>query len=326
MRILAPAALAIAATVGSAAPYPAEPLLVVAQRVELKWSATGRVLGWLGSGARVEKLGGRNGWTRAEVRGWLQAASLEPAGGGARVRTAEGALHATAGGRVLGGLRRGVEVRVLERASEWSEISMIGWLPDSTVAPAPAGSTEAAAPPERPSTVRAPDEAGSPAFPARLARRVEFRGAPQGEALAQLPSGTVVTALETRGAWTRVSVQGWVPSAAIEAGHSDEAGPEIVVAADPEVFAGRRLTWTVEFVALQRADRTRRDFEPGELFGLARVPGVTGLYVYLVVPDRLAADFGRFAPFQRVRVEGRVRTGRSVLTGNPILEVERLLP
>jgi hypothetical protein len=315
-----------------------EPLIVVAQRVDLKWSSTGRLLGWLGSGARVEKLGGRDGWSRVQVRGWMAAASLEPAGARQRVKPFEETLHEAPRGRALGGLRSTVEVGLVRRDGDWAQIEMIGWLPDASVAPAPTGQPTAAepaaaeraaaAPPDSlpPAPARTPPAASGTSAVGRLSRAVELRGAPEGAAVAAVPAGTVVTALETRGGWTRVAIQGWVPSSAVQAGRSDDVRPEVVAAADPDAFVGRRMTWTVEHVALQRADRLRRDFRPGEMFALARVPGTAGVYVYLAIPRALEAEFRDLSPFETVRVEGVVRTGRSALTGNPILDVQRVLP
>ncbi len=300
-----------------------EPLLVVAQRVDFKWSATGRLLGWLGAGAPVEKLAGKDGWSRVQVRGWVPATSLDPAATRYRVRPFEEPLREEPGGAIRGGLRRGAEVGVLRRSDAWVEVEVVGWLPDPSVASAPAGG--AAAPAAAPSPSAPPPSAGNVGL---LTRAVEIAEAPAGRALAALAQGTVVTAEETRAGWTRVTVQGWVPSSAVPATAAAEVAPEIVAAAAPDAFAGRATTWTVEHVSLQRADRLRSDFREGELFDLARAAGPAGsaVYVYLVVPDRLAEEFRSLAPFATLRVVGKVRTGRSALTGNPVLEVEQILP
>jgi hypothetical protein len=298
-----------------------DPLIVVSQRVDLKMSATGRRLGWLGSGARVDELDERRGWVRVQIRGWMPTRSLRTSGDETRIAPLEETLHVAPSGRVIGGLGQQVEVRTLRSGGGWSEVTRIGWVPARSVAAAPA--PRGAARDREPALTE-----GSTVSSAigRLAQRVELRGAPEGAALAELPAGTVVASHETRGGWTRVSVQGWVPSAAVQAGASDEAGPDVVAAAGPEVFVGRRMRWTLEHVALQRADRARTDFAPGELFALARVPGRSDLYVYLVVSEQLASAFRGLEPFATVRVEGRVRAGRSALTGHPILDVERILP
>jgi hypothetical protein len=139
-----------------------------------------------------------------------------------------------------------------------------------------------------------------------------------------IPPGTVLRTVERRGAWTRVQVEGWVPSESVTTDGGTASAPE-AVALSPDRFTGRRVQWTLEHVALQRAEAWRTDFEDGEWYGLARVPD-RATYVYLVVPAALLDEFRGFSPFETIRVEGRIRTGRSELTGNPVVEVARLLP
>jgi hypothetical protein len=103
-------------------------------------------------------------------------------------------------------------------------------------------------------------------------------------------------------------------------------GPDVVAAAPAGTFIGRTVRWTLEHVALQQADPWRPDFEAGEWFDLARAPGTEGRYVYLALPERLVEEFRGMSPFRTLRIEGRVRTGQSALTGTPIVEVTRLLP
>jgi hypothetical protein len=159
-----------------------------------------------------------------------------------------------------------------------------------------------------------------------LSRGVEMRNAPEGGRIAEIPGETPVRVLESRGGWTHVRVDGWVPTSAVRAGALGDVGPEVVAAAPAGTFIGRTVRWTLEHVALQQADPWRSDFEPGEWYDLARVPGADGGYVYLALPERLVEEFRGLSPFRTVRIEGTVRTGRSELTGSPIVQVTRLLP
>lgn len=298
-------------------------LEVVSERVELRWSSTGRLLGWLARGAAVERLGGRGGWTRIEVSGWVRPDAVEASGEAFRVAENDAPLRSVAEGPRIGGLVRGVEVRRIGRSENWYEIELIAWVPDESVAaprPDPA-------PDPGLSTRDGPTGARSgPGSIGRLGERVPLRAAPDGGSIAEVPAGTPLRALETRGEWTRVSIEGWVRSDAVRAGGEGSPGPDIVASAGPDVFAGRTVTWTLEHVALQKADEWRRDFAPGEVYALARVPESEGLYVYVVVPDGLIESFEDLSPFATFRIEARVRIGRSVLTGSPIVEASRLLP
>lgn len=351
-RIFLPSVLAIvcaaAAVAGLAkdATGPPDRLEVVVEETVLKWSATGRLLGYLNRGTRLERLGGRSDWTRVGVRGWMWRPSLERSGDGWRVTPVRENLRAEPNGRILGTLERDVKVRRIGETGKWFEVEMIGWLPDSAVRSSPtepAGRTDSPGSdsPDREERVAAGGRAttGTIAEPAgetrpmsalgggtvsRVEEAMALRTSPGGAVLTRLPAGTVLRAVERRGAWTRVEVEGWVPSQSVRADGSTASGPE-AVALTPERFAGRRVQWTLEHVALQRAEEWRSEFVNGEWYALARVPDRTA-YVYLVVPPALLDEFRGLSPFETIHIEGRIRTARSELTGNPVVEVTGLLP
>jgi hypothetical protein len=267
--------------------------------------------------------------------------SLERSGDAYEVTPSRENLRDGPNGEILGTLERGVEVRRVGGDDKWFEIEMIGWLPASAVRPpAAAAGTGPEEKTEGPREEAAPSpEAASPpsATPAplpaayagrgtagRVDEEVGLRGSPGGSVVTTIPSGTVLRTVERRGAWTRVQVEGWVPSESVTTDGGTASAPEAVALA-PDRFTGRRVQWTLEHVALQKAEAWRTDFEDGEWYGLARVPD-RGTYVYLVVPASLLDEFRGFSPFETIRIEGRVRTGRSELTGNPVVEVARLLP
>jgi hypothetical protein len=305
-------------------------LEVVVEETVLKWSSTGRLLGHLHHGTPLERLGGRGSWTRVGVHGWMWRKSLERSGDAYEVTPTRENLRNGPNGEILGTLERGVEVRRVGGNDKWFEIEMIGWLPDSAVRP-PAAEEKAEEPREEaaPSAeVTSPPTPPAPSAGRGTAGRVEeeigLRGSPGGAVVTTIPPGTVLRTVERRGAWTRVQVEGWVPSEAVTTDGGTASAPEAVALA-PERFTGRRVQWTLEHVALQKAEAWRTDFEDGEWYGLARVPD-RATYVYLVVPAALLDEFRGFSPFETIRIEGRVRTGRSELTGNPVVEVARLLP
>ncbi|CAN5892590.1 hypothetical protein BH20GEM1_BH20GEM1_21680 [soil metagenome] len=309
-------------------------LRIAVDRAELRWSSNGRILGWLSRGATVERLGGRAGWARVGAHGWMWSASLQGAGVAWRVVPESENLRAAPNGRVLGRLVEDVAVRRVGGEGRWLEIELVGWLPESAVTePAPEpdtvpADTARAAPSAAPPAAEPPEEAEAvaPSAMGTLSRGAELRNAPQGAAIAPLPAETPVRVLESRGGWTRIRVDGWVPTSAVRAGALGEVGPDVVAAAPAGTFIGRTVRWTLEHVALQQADPWRPDFEPGEWFDLARVPGVEGRYVYLALPERMVEEFRGMSPFRTLRIEGRVRTGQSALTGTPIVELTRLLP
>jgi hypothetical protein len=94
------------------------------------------------------------------------------------------------------------------------------------------------------------------------------------------------------------------------------------LAAEPERFRGRVVSWDLQFLSLEKAERIRTEFFEGEPFLLTRHPA--GGYVYVAVSaDRLAQANG-LTPLERIRVVGRVRVPASALTGSPILDLMEL--
>ncbi|MGH7566784.1 MAG: hypothetical protein ACREK2_08135, partial [Gemmatimonadota bacterium] len=199
-------------------------LRVSVDRAELRWSSTGRRLGWIERGLTVERLGGRAGWARVGVHGWMWSASLERAGDAYRVIPESENLRAGPNGRVVGQLVEGVGVRRVAAEGRWLEIELVGWLPESSVsqrsAPEPASVPPDTGRPASPTPSSAEDRSSQDEVVAAsamgtLSRGVEMRNAPQGGAIAPLPAETPVRVLESRGGWTRVRVDGWVPSSAV---------------------------------------------------------------------------------------------------------------
>ncbi len=306
---------------------PSQQLEVVVERTELKWSSTGRLLGHLNRGAPLERLGGRGGWTRVGVHGWMWRPSLAQSGDQYRVTPRRENVRAGPNGKILGSLVRGVAVRRVSTQGRWFEIEMIGWLPNSAVrevAVADVAEEDSATDAEAAPPTGTPTRGTSNTSIGRLAESVEMRREPDGPEIAVLPQGLDLAALEARGDWTRVRVEGWVPTDVVEAVSDGDATPAAVALA-PDQFNGRRVTWILEHIALQTADEWRTDFELGELYDLARSPSGGRQHVYVVVPPALEDDFEQLSPFQTIRVAGTIRTGRSALTGNPIIVAEEIV-
>lgn len=324
----AAAVLAVVGAVGVASPddagsrQSAQDLEVVVERTELRWSSTGRLLGHLLQGTPLERLGGRGGWTRAGVSGWMWRPSLAVSGDQFRITPRRENLRASPNGEVLGTLERGVEVRRVETRGQWFRIEMIGWLPDTSVRETDANVAEEpeAEPEAEPASPPAATSLGG-----RLTQAAPVRLSPNGDDAGSLPEGVPVEAVETRGDWTRVRLEAWVPSGAVAAATGGSPSPGDV-ARSPEEHAGRSVTWIVQHVALQQADEWRTDFEPGEIYDLVRDANDRTQYAYVVVPEALRSAFEELAPFERVRIRGTVRTGRSELTGNPVIVAREVLP
>ena len=116
----------------------------------------------------------------------------------------------------------------------------------------------------------------------------------------------------------------WMPGADEAATVVDDTAtalePGDLVAA-PSSHNGRVVSWTLQFISLERAEAVRTDFFEGEPFLLARFGGAEGPFVYVAVaPERLSEVEG-LVPLERISVVARVRTGASALTDTPIVDL-----
>jgi len=127
------------------------------------------------------------------------------------------------------------------------------------------------------------------------------------------------------GDWVRVRLEGWAFAASLG---TDSAAPGVLrgvtreeLQAEPDLYRGRLVEWTVQFIALREAEQFRTDFLPGERFILSRGPGEDPGFVYVAVPEELRAEVASLSPLQRIRVLGRIRSAESPLTGAPVLDL-----
>jgi hypothetical protein len=308
---------------------------VSVERENFRSTPRGAILAEVLEGTTLALGEARDRWRQATLEGWIWAASVrsEPGGGlELSVSAPDGEnLRARPNGDRLARLRTGTRLEELERQGGWVRVRRTGWFwePSMTVteaAPAPPATAEVqgpAAPPTPPPT-GATDARGR-AF-ATAAGRVAVLDNPAGDTLARLHPGAAIEVTGREGDWTRIRIEGWTRTASLGSPDSAAAGvlrdiSRIEVQADPERFRGRVVEWTVQFVALQEAERFRTDFVEGEPFMLARGPGDDAGFVYVAIPpDRMDA-VADLSPLQRVRVLARIRTALSSLTGAPVLEL-----
>jgi hypothetical protein len=84
------------------------------------------------------------------------------------------------------------------------------------------------------------------------------------------------------------------------------------------------VTWDLQFISLERAERIRTDFFEGEPFLLTRPVEGEGPFVYVAVPPDRLDELEGLVALERISVTGRIRAGASALTGSPILDLIEL--
>jgi len=284
--------------------------------------------------AELTVLGDSGGWAEVVLDGWIWRPSLEAtdregfdlrvsASGGENLRgSPQGALRAR--------LLEGCLLTRLAEQGNWVRVRRQGWVwkasLDMDAAPAAASGDEEGASP--PATSSATEE------PALITARTPLviYSTPDGDTVAQFRPGARAQVLGRTGDWVRVRVDGWVygPAAldsALDLADTGDVTPA-QLRADPGRYRGALVRWRVQVISLRRAERARTDFEEGEPFIQARVPGDAG-FVYLAVPEALLELAQQLEGLEYVTVVGRIRTGRSSLLGSPVVDltdIEREMP
>ena len=170
----------------------------------------------------------------------------------------------------------------------------------------------------------------SPASPdpshVESARRTVLYRAPEGAPTGTLAPSAPLRVLGRSGDWTRVEIDGWVRSGDLQAA---PAGVLVGVSAaelraEPQRYVGQVLRWTLQFIAVQKADELRPDIPNGATYLLARGPLPERGFVYVVVPDAKRAPLDALTPLATVQVTARVRAGRTRFLGNPVLDLMSL--
>lgn len=290
-------------------------------------TADGRRLAELGLGFRVDLIRAAGAWAEVTFAGWVPASSLGSTtrDGHELIVTRSGgqALHETPSGGVAGRLLTGLLLDHVADRDSWTQVTRSGWVRISSLRPLSAGRSFA-----RP--VTAPDVERPPALVSSGRRLmvgegdIDVRGSPDGDTVAVVRFGTPITVIERGNAWTRVRVEGWVPSDQLITTDLDSALVEISAAtlrSSPDDYQGVRVRWNIQFVALERAEPERTDFYEGEPFILARAPDPEDGFVYLTVPPELLEAVEGVRPLSMIDVLASVRTGRSSLMGVPVLDL-----
>ena len=328
------------------APPAAAQVAEVTREENFRNEPNGGLIGVLAPGTELVFHGRRENWIEATMEGWVWSRSLlttERANYDLVVSTGEGEnLRDRPSGEILGRLEDGTFLLELERIPGWIRVRRRGWIwaasvsvdesasaPDAAVTsvpvtPPPSSSASAGASPPPRTTGSAPPGV------LRSTRGLAILSAPNGDTLSVLDPDAEVSVLAREGNWARVRIEGWVwqptggdTDATSAPVTSSGAGPTLdEVRRDPAANRGRIVTWSLQYVSLERAEAIRTDFFEGEPFLLMRpAGGDSSRFVYVAVPPELLSSVGALVELETLTVVGRIRTGASRLTGSPILDL-----
>jgi len=289
-----------------------------------------RLLASVNEGAELRGGEVRSGWVEITLEGWIWRQSLRPINSGEydyEVSAGSGEnLRAEPNGRILARLSAGFWLEEVEGRGEWVRVRRRGWMWARSLERVGGPPQVALATPEAGASTST--DAATPQGRARIDRavtlgRAAMRVVPGGDTTAMLEGDASLTILARSGEWVRVRSEGWVHESDLRPVSTGVlvgvSGAE--VRAQPDVFEGRVLQWTVQFLALQTSDGLRRELPEGQRYMLARGPIPEAGFVYVMVDDEQSAAIERLAPLAQLVVLVRVRVGRSRYLGNPVVEL-----
>ncbi len=294
----------------------------------------GRLLASVNEGAELAGRPSRDGWVEISLEGWIWRESLRPLSAtGYQYEVGPGSgenLRDRPNGSILARLNSGFWLQEVEAPDgEWVHVRRLGWMwarslermdpdPPPVVLPADEGDDADEQPPS------ATTSTGSP----RTDRAVTvgqsaMRVVPSGDTAGVLRGGASLTVLARSGEWVRVRTEGWVHESDLRPVSTDVlmgvSGAE--VRAQPDVFEGRVLQWTVQLLSIQESDGLRRELPEGQPYLLARGPLPEAGSVYVVIDAEQRQALERLSPLARLVIIARVRVGRSHYLGNPVVEL-----
>ena len=295
----------------------------------------GRRLARLARGAMITGDPASSGdWMHVVLEGYIIATSVGPSPRPdfdlAVTHAPDENLRSSAGGALVAKLAEGFGLKKVGETDRWVHVTRDGWVLTSALEIVPAVSATRTVSDSDTTTssgalTPAPRAGGDSAPPrAQPARPTTLYRAPDGPEAGTVTAETPVRVLSRSGDWARVQVEGWVKAA--ELPEAPPPGVQIGVSAaelraEPQRYAGQVLRWTLQFIAVQKADDLRPDIPEGASYVLARGPLPERGFVYMIIPDGRLAAVQALAPLANIQVTVRVRQGRSRYLGNPVVDL-----
>jgi hypothetical protein len=290
--------------------------------------AGGRRLARLARGAIVNGGVTRGDWMQVTLEGWIFAASVGPSPRPefdlAVTHAPDENLRSSAGGALIAKLAEGFGLKRVGQDGRWVHVTRDGWVQASALAAIPDVTATRTVDSITPSVVADTTAPPPPAKPrAQPAHPTTLYRAPDGPEAGTVSADTPLRVLGRTGDWARVQLEGWVKAADLQT-----APPGVLVGvsaaelrAEPQRYAGQVLGWTLQFIAVQKADDLRPDIPAGATYVLARGPLPERGFVYVIIPDAKLAAVQTLAPLATIQVTARVRQGRSRYLGNPVVDL-----
>ena len=294
----------------------------------LRAEPQGTVIGRLPAGTRLSVVRTDGRWMEVELSGWIWTQSIQPSdrpGFDLAVSSAPSEnLRREPSGDIVAVLLEGALLERVEERAGWTRVRRIAW------AWGPSLSLEDSQEADPPRAVMAQvDPPASEGWWQTGPQGAPILAGPDGDTLATASPETELQLLARQGNWIRVRLEGWtwapggVESDSVASGVVTGLTPE-EIALNPEAYRGQVVSWELQFISQEEAERVRTDFYEGEPFLLTRAVSSDRAFIYVAIPPERLSEVDGLIPLERIRVVGRIRTGAASLTGSPILDLLEL--
>lgn len=291
-------------------------------------SGRAALLATVNAGVQITGDSVRGQWVAVTLEGWIWARSTAPGdaqGYDLRVAATNGEnLRAAPNGSIVARLASGCLLDEVERQQGWIRVRRSAWMWGNSLERVGAGAASSGRlatpasglPPPQGRDVVGLDWAVT-------AAEAEMRQTPDGAPTGSLGPDASVRIIARSGEWVRVQAEGWIRESDLR-----PSSPGVLVGvsgaevrSQPQEFEGRLVQWTIEYIAIQRADELRREIPEGQRYMLARGPLPEAGFVYVVLDSEQLTEVERLDPLTKLVIIGRVRTARSQYLGNPVLDL-----
>ena len=290
----------------------------------------GVVLVRLARGAAITPGAVRGTWQEVTLEGWIPLSALRSDsrdGFDVAVNLSAGVpIRATApNGAVRGTARAGALFDRVETRNQWVRVRRKAWVARSAVQSAGTATATRPAPAQpvvaTPTQATATDSSGWVTVPGGTTLAAQPSGSPVG-ALESSLRGEVV---ERRDGWSKVRLEAWVRDGTLGVGPPPDQITAEEIRTNPERYIGQTVEWTIQVLAVQKADELRPELPLGQPYVLARGPLPETGFVYLLVQAAEAERFRGLEPLAEVRIRATVRSGRTRFLPTPVLTFVRRL-
>ena len=137
------------------------------------------------------------------------------------------------------------------------------------------------------------------------------------------PEPLRVEVLSRSGGWTKVRADLWVREGDVGAAPPPEGMltlDEIIT--DPDKYIGARVTWRLQYLAIDIADELRPELPAGEPYLLTRGPLPESGFVYVAVTREQAERFRAMQSLQEFQAHGTIIAPRTRYLPVPVIRLE----